>query len=365
MKNRIKEILKERGITQKELACMVGMSEVGISKAINGSASKNTLDKISKALGVERDFLSDKSILVAKYGSDKTPLVFGNLELPCYVLEDGTRVFSGRGIQSALGAGDKKASGTWLSKFVNSPALSYALKPRILEQFNDPIVFRVENIKNLKSDFYGYEATAFIDLCTAILDANETQMFDLDPKIVANANIIVRSVAKVGIIALVDEVTGYNKAKERAEDSLQKFLNTFLSEEASKWVKVFGDVFFEDLYKMHNWNWDKTNKRPGIVGTWINDIVYERIAPLILSELRKRNPKNENGNRLHKHHQFLTREIGLPKLRQHLEAVHAIAAVSNYKWEIFMRNMDKAYPRQYQQLEIDFDFDEQDENTPD
>ena len=36
--------------------------------------------------------MEDK-ILKAKYGSDKTPLRFGELEIPCYVLEDGTRVF--------------------------------------------------------------------------------------------------------------------------------------------------------------------------------------------------------------------------------------------------------------------------------
>lgn len=362
MKNNIKEMLKSKGITQKEMAERIGMSEVGLSKAINGSASMDTIIKVANILGVERDSLIDNSILKAKYGSDKTPLKLGNLELPCYVLEDGTRVFSGRGIQNALGAGDKNTSGTWFSRFVNSEAVSFALKPRILEQFNNPIVFTVDSIKNLKSNFYGYEATTLIDLCSAIIDANETQRFNISPDIVAKANVIIRSVAKVGIIALVDEATGYNKAKERAENELQRFLNAFMSEEAAKWIKVFGDTFFEDLYKMHDWNWDKTSKRPGVVGTWINDIVYERIAPLVLSELRKRNPKNENGNRNFKHHQFLTREIGLPKLKQHLEAVHAIAVISNYKWVTFMHNIDKAYPKQYQQLKIDFDFDEAQES---
>lgn len=358
MRNRIKDAIKQKGIKQKDLALMIGMSEVGLSKAINGAASMDTIIKVAGAIGVEKEDLLDNSVLVAKYGSDKTPLVLGNLELPCYVLEDGTRVFSGRGIQTALGVGDKKTSGTWFSKFVNSEAISFGLKPRTLEQFNNPIVFTVENIKNLKSNFYGYEATLLIDLCSAIIDANESQMYRMDADIVAKANIIIRSVAKVGIIALVDEATGYNKAKERAENALQKFLNTFMSEEAAKWVKAFGDTFFEDLYKMHNWSWDKTSKRPGVVGTWINDIVYERIAPLVLAELKKRNPKNENGNRSYKHHQFLTREIGLPKLKQHLEAVHAIAIISNYNWVVFMHNIDKAYPKQYQQLDIDFDFDE-------
>lgn len=40
---------------------------------------------------------------------------------------------------------------------------------------------------------------------------------------------IIRSVAKVGIIALVDEVTGYEKVREK--DALQLFLQKFLEEE--------------------------------------------------------------------------------------------------------------------------------------
>lgn len=50
----------------------------------------------------------ESKILSAKYNSGDTPLRLGNLEIPCYVLEDGTRVFSGRGIQKVLGYGDKR-----------------------------------------------------------------------------------------------------------------------------------------------------------------------------------------------------------------------------------------------------------------
>ena len=220
-----------------------------------------------------------------------------------------------------------------------------------------PIKFIRNNAGGSQSVTYGYEATLLIDLCDAIIKTGELGLFT-DSLIIQRANIIIRSVAKVGIIALVDEATGYNKAKSRAKDELQNFLNKFLSEEAAKWIKVFPDIFFEDLYKMHNWDWTKTSKRPGVVGQWINDIVYSRLAPLVLKELDAKNPKNEKGSRSYKHHQFLSREIGLPKLRQHLEAVHAIAVISNYNWLKFMKNIDKAYPPQYQQLEIDFDFDE-------
>lgn len=356
MDNRVKEVLKEKGVSQKELAAMIGISEVGLSKAVNGSASKSTLDKIAEALCVPFEDLLGKSGRYAKYGSDKTPLKLGELEIPCYVLDDGTRVFSGRGIQKAIGA-SVNTSGAWLSKFIKSEAISSNLMPGIFDKLNSPIIFNRNTSGGSQSDTYGYEATLLVDLCDAIIKAFEARLIT-NENYYKNANIIIRAVAKVGIIALVDEVTGYNKEKVRAKDELQKFLDKFLSEEAARWIKVFDDSFFEDLYKMHNWTWTQTSKRPGIVGKWINDIVYERIAPLVLAELDKKNPKNENGNRGKKHHQYLSREVGLPKLKQHLEAVHAIARISNYDWLSFMQNMDKAYPKQYQQLNIDFDFEE-------
>ena len=109
---------------------------------------------------------------------------------------------------------------------------------------------------------------------------------------------------------------------------------------------------------MRNWTWTQTNKRPGVICKWIDDIVYQRIAPLILAELKKANPKNESGNRSFRHHQFLTKEVGLPKLKEHLAAVQALGRVSGYKWDVFMKMLDVAYPKQYQQMEIDFDFDD-------
>lgn len=355
MQNRIKDVLKEKGVSQKVLASKVGMTEVGISNAVNGTASKSTLEKIAVALDVAYEDLLSKDIRYAKYGSDKTPLRLGEFEIPCYVLDDGTRVFSGRGIQKAIGA-SVNTSGAWLSKFVKSEAISSNLMPGILEKLNAPIVFNRNTSGGSQSDTYGYEATLLIDLCDAIIKAYETRLLN-NETYYNNANSIIRAVAKVGIIALVDEATGYNKEKTRAKDELQKFLDKFLSEEAARWIKVFDDLFFEDLYKMHNWTWTQTSKRPGVVGKWINDIVYERIAPLVLAELDKKNPKNENGNRSKKHHQYLSREVGLPKLKQHLEGVHALAMASKYDWTTFMHHMDNVYPKQYQQLEIDFDFD--------
>ena len=49
---RIAEILKENGITQPALAERIGISRVGLSKAINGNTTITTLRKIAAALDV-------------------------------------------------------------------------------------------------------------------------------------------------------------------------------------------------------------------------------------------------------------------------------------------------------------------------
>ena len=342
MKNNIKEVLKEKGITQKELADKIGMTEVGVSKAINSGTSLVTIEKISRAIGVSREKLIGHNVFVAKYGSEKTPL---------------TRVFSGRGMERIF-TGDSKRGG-WLKNFVKRDDIRPHLdniENGLIEKFDNPIKFVIEEGKDNISAADGYEATLLIDMCSAILESNREGDFH-DDVIVKSANIIIRAVAKVGIIALIDEATGYDKAKERAKDELQKFLSRMIAKESAEWVKTFPDTFFEDIYKMHNWTWGKTTKRPGVVGKWINDIIYERLGPKIKEELNAVNPRNENGNRARKHHQHLTRDGGLPELQRRLEAIHAIAVISNYDWYKFMRNIDKAYPKDYSQYEI-FDFDD-------
>lgn len=302
----------------------------------------------------------ENKVLKAKYGSDKTPLQLGELYIPCYVLEDGTRVFSGRGIQKVLGS--TATSGKWLEKFVNSDEISPYLAVKktgnlsVLDKLSSPIKFYRPSAGGSQSETYGYEVTLLIDICDAIISSSETGKLN-DEAIIKNANIIIRAVAKVGIIALVDEATGYDKEKKRAKDELQKFLKQFLSDEASKWVKTFEDSFFEMIYKMRGWNWTMTNKRPGIVGQWINNIVYERIAPLTLSALNEKNPKNEKGHRKDKHHQFFTEDIGKPKLKEYLASVEALGRASNYNWDVFMELLDRAFPKQPQKI-IDMEREE-------
>lgn len=354
MENKIKDIIKERGISQKALCQMVGMSEAGMSNAINGSATKETLKRVADVLQIDVSELIKEEGLYAKYSAEKTPLKLGEIEIPCYVLNNGQRVFSGRGIQRAIGYESK--SGQWMNTFLRTNGLSFyfnAGENSVVQQLQSPTPFKRGNAGGSQSTTYGYEATLLIDICSAIIDANRAGVYS-NTEIVSKADIIIRAVAKTGIIALVDEATGYNKAKERSKTELQDWLAKYINSEADKWIKMFPDQFFEDINKMRGWSWDC---KPRYMGKIINDVVYERIAPFILEELRKKNPKLESGNRKYKYHQFLTSEEGKPLLRQHLAILHSFALASDYNWGRFMTLLDKAHPKQYQELALFDNFD--------
>lgn len=50
---RIKELLKQKGTTAKELALQIGISEGALSKSLSGNPTLGTLQKIATALNVD------------------------------------------------------------------------------------------------------------------------------------------------------------------------------------------------------------------------------------------------------------------------------------------------------------------------
>jgi hypothetical protein len=109
------------------------------------------------------------------------------------------------------------------------------------------------------------------------------------------------------------------------------------------------------MFRLKQWDINKVKftNRPGIVGTYTNDIVYERLAPNIVEELKKRNPK-DNGYRKVKHHQFLTDDIGHPALEQHLHTVIAFMRAST-SWDGFKRLLQRALPKKNEQMLFDIE----------
>ena len=64
--------------------------------------------------------------------------------------------------------------------------------------------------------------------------------------------------------------------------------------------------------------------RPQVVEHYTNNIVYERLAPALLTQLKLRHSKNESREKDYKHHQSLAGDFGQPELHTHLVCVIAI-----------------------------------------
>lgn len=283
----------------------------------------------------------------ALFGSPDTPLKIGEFEIPCYVLDDGTRVLSGRGMQSALGLGQRH--GALLKRFLGKNNIKPFITTDIAAALENPIRF-VRPGRGGKLAV-GYEATILADICDAMFDARKAG--ELTPKemlIADQCEMLTRAFAKVGIIALVDEATGYQEVRER--QALQAILDKYLRKEFAAWAKRFPDEFYKEMFRLKGWKWEPSSvKRPGVVGKYTTDIVYDRLAPGIVEELERKNPKNSKGNRKVKHHQFLTEQIGHPALAQHLYAVVGFMRASN-DWNSFKRSLNQAFPKKGTTLEL-------------
>jgi len=190
----------------------------------------------------------------------------------------------------------------------------------------------------------GFLAETLPQVCVVFLDAFEADaLSSRQQRTAEQAYMIVRALAQTGIIALVDEATQYQA--ERAPDALQDAFGTFLRREAATWTRRFPDAFYEEMYRLLNWEWQGMSvRRPWEVGKHTNDLIYSRLAPGILRELEERNPANENGNRKARHHQFLTHSQGHPALGKHLHAVIGLMKAAE-TWKQFYGMMERVFPR--------------------
>ena len=97
--------------------------------------------------------------------------------------------------------------------------------------------------------------------------------------------------------------------------------------------------------------------RPIVVGHYTNDVVYGRLAPGVLQELKRVNPPDEKGHRKHRHHQWLTEDVGHPRLKEHITGVVALMRAAK-DWEHFQRLLNRAFPKQGETPELAFPDDE-------
>ncbi len=225
-------------------------------------------------------------------------------------------------------------------RFVELPSIGPAIPEGLHGAITEPIRFRVAGNPQV---FHGYEATVLADLCEAILDARRRGILhDQQKKIAQRAEVLLGAFARVGIVALVDEATGYQA--ERAKDELRKILEAYIAPELLPWTQRFPPEFYAQMFRLRGWKFTPGNSpKPMMAGKLTAQLVYERLPPGVLEELREVNPVQENGRRRHKHHQFLTNTIGHPHLDRHVSSVTTLMRVSK-TWRQFKRFFEEAFP---------------------
>ena len=241
-------------------------------------------------------------------------LSMGNEQFSVYVLDNGKRVMAQREVVRIL-TGHVKGD---LGRYLESQSLrDYIDAEEISKQ---TIKFRIPGTQYIGM---GYEATLLLDICDAYLRAREAgSLASNQHDIAKQAEIITRACAKVGIIALIDEATGYGAFKKKQEYQLK--LQAFIAEDLQDWAVMFQHEFWFELARLEGVHYSPRS-RPLRWGKYIMAFVYDAVDSDVGKELRKKNP---DPHFKQNHHQWL-KEFGRQKVHDQIERVITVMKLCN------------------------------------
>ena len=319
------------------------------SKALSPADRKEIASAGARARWAKAD-PTREALPRAIFGADDRPLCIGEMRIPCYVLDDERRVLTLSGMQEALAmarGGSMVPGMNRLELFASRERIKPFVSSSLGERIHSPIIFFTPSGQRA----YGYDAEVLVELCEAVLSARATGSLQKQQLPIAQqCELIMRGLARVGIVALVDEVTGFQEVRKR--DALHKILEAYISPELMPWAKRFPDTFYEQIFRLHGWPYDPASAaRPGVVGKFTNTYIYEQLPPGVLEELRHRNPKDEAGRRRARMHQFLSEDIGNPHLERQIAATTAVLRVAD-NWPMFKRMFNRAFPKSGTQIDM-------------
>lgn len=319
----------------------------------------------AKALSAEARSAIAKKGAAARWGNKPPPkairegsIQIGEISIPCAVLEDGRRVLTQSGFMIALGRARQAKGRAYYDADVNLPAFLTAknLKPFISREL-EVTSSQIEFVTLAGSVAFGYAAELLPKVCEVFVRA-EPVLLKTQLHIVQRAKVLIIGLASTGIVALVDEATGYQS--ERPQNALQAYLEAVIRKELAAWVKRFPDEFYENIYKLKGWPWPGMGKnRYSVVAHYTRDLVYERIGTDVLKELESKSPKNDKGLRNNKLHQWLTEDVGHPMLAQHLHSLimfQRLAIANGYGWQRFIKMVDQVSPKRGSSLELELTY---------
>lgn len=272
----------------------------------------------------------------------KGKVKIGEKELSCAVLQNGMRIITRQALFYAFDAiAGGKMTKTELPRLIEPQKFSQALAMLPFAELEKLKLIEFTTPSGKKKD--GYQADVLPIICEVMLRTRELKvsLSRFQEERTRGAELLVRALSKVGITALVDEATGYEKQRKNRE--LAKFLNLYLTDEYAPWSKLFPDSYYEEMFRLNGWSNKNLTQKPQCIGHYTNDIIYSRLVPHVLSELKV----FKEQNKYTKYHQYFTNDIGHPALSQHLHTVIALMKVSK-DWGNFKFMIDQVLPRKEQ-----------------
>ncbi|MGY4398109.1 hypothetical protein ACVWZA_003311 [Sphingomonas sp. UYAg733] len=275
------------------------------------------------------------------------PLQIGAVTVDAYRLDDGRRMLSKAAMAGALGL--KSKGGNAFLRSMTRPAVREFVSEDLWSLIDQPDHFR-----RMPTDsgpqgqiIDGYEGAVLIDACTALIDAGRSEKLVAKQFFLAhNAEIIVRSAAKLGIVGLIDEATGF---RDKGRDEYRILFQQFIRDEWAQWEQEFPDQFADMLYKLYGYKrFDPdSTKHPRFFSKFTRKFIYHPLANShgkILELLDEKNPVvYANGGRRYKLFQFLSEEVGMKTIRAHLWQVVGIGNASSGIKQ-FERSFYRAFP---------------------
>lgn len=239
----------------------------------------------------------------------------------------------------ALGRARQAKGREYYDGDVNLPAFLTAknLKPFIDNELyvtSSQIVFKPLQRGNRA---FGYPAQLLPKVCEVFLKARDAGMLaKTQTHIAKQAEILIRGLATVGILALVDEATGFQYDRPRRD--LEEQLKKFLSDELRRWVRTFPAEYFKELCRLRHVELRPDMTLPSYFGHLTNNLVYRRIAPGLLKKLKER--RSERGSPSNKLHSWLSEDIGFRAVLVHLGTVVGLMKL-NTDYKTFERQLDQ------------------------
>lgn len=294
----------------------------------------------------------DESGRIVRFAIDEGIVSFADLEFKCAVLDDESRVINGTEFMRVMGI---YRSGALSTRRSDDDQIYFPLhlafknlRPYILddldlvEALKEPIRYRGVN----GSIAEGIPGQVLRRICNVWVRAlRDGVLGSSQERVAMKAQTLLDALADVAIIALIDEATGYQK--RRAHDELQKILKAYIAPELLPWQSRFPLSYYEQIHRVMGWPYDASStKRCAYIGKLTNKLIYDKLPKGVLPKLKRKNPTDPTTKRRrHKHHQFLTNEIGNVHLEKQITAVTTLLrATPDGNWPLFETLFNHAYP---------------------